>query len=55
MIAMYRACMADLGRWPVAGSLTDLLQRLQEQGASAEGRGEHGPLWPSQGSVSAQH
>jgi hypothetical protein len=47
---MYRACMADPGRWPVAGSLADLLHRMQEHGAS--GNSEAGgpwPLWPSQG------
>jgi hypothetical protein len=42
---MYRACMADPGRWPVAGSLADLLQRMQEQGAS--GNSEAGGAWPT--------
>jgi hypothetical protein len=46
--------MADPGCWPVAGSLADLIQRMQEQWApgNLEARGRHGPLWPSQGSAS---
>jgi hypothetical protein len=46
--------MADPGRWPITGSLADLLQRMQEQGAlgNSEARGGHGPLWSSQGSSS---
>jgi hypothetical protein len=36
--------MTDSGRWPVAGSLADLLQHVQEQGASAEGGGAWPPM-----------